>query len=85
MTKNKLLNALTLFKTSAREISDLWDESDDVTFNKLNEGFPFDQDFCEVVEKNAGIEPAWRLLKQPLKTLKPSLVVLLRKPPIKTL
>ncbi|AMK74830.1 MULTISPECIES: hypothetical protein [Bacillaceae] len=51
MTKNKLLNALTLFKTSAREISDLWDESDDVTFNKLNEGFPFDQDFCEVVEK----------------------------------
>ncbi|MCY7751666.1 hypothetical protein MOB18_21630 [Bacillus inaquosorum] len=51
MTKNKLLNALTLFKTSAREISDLWDESDDVTFNTLNEGFPFEQDFCEVVEK----------------------------------
>ncbi|MBU2661865.1 MULTISPECIES: hypothetical protein [Bacillus] len=51
MTKNKLLNALTLFKSSAREISDLWFESDDVTYNNLNEGYPFDQDFCEVVEK----------------------------------
>ncbi|MGG3719586.1 hypothetical protein ABET08_04985 [Bacillus subtilis] len=51
MTKNKLLNALSLFKTSAREISDLWLESDDVTYNNLNEGYPFDQDFCEVVEK----------------------------------
>ncbi|AMR10775.1 hypothetical protein FTE28_05605 [Bacillus licheniformis] len=52
MTHNeKLLNALMQFKNSAYEIRDLWEQADSITDSDLCDDYPFDNDFCEVVEK----------------------------------
>lgn len=52
MTHNeKLLNVLMQFKNSAYEIRDLWEQADSITDSDLCDDYPFDNDFCEVVEK----------------------------------
>ena len=52
MTHNeKLLNALMQFKNSAYEIRELWEQADFITNSNLCDDYPFDNDFCEVVEK----------------------------------
>ncbi|MCU4668597.1 hypothetical protein [Bacillus paralicheniformis] len=52
MTHNeKLLNALMQFKNSAYEIRELWEHTDSRTNSNLCDDYPFDNDFCEVVEK----------------------------------
>ncbi|GIN75081.1 hypothetical protein PVM79_18435 [Bacillus licheniformis] len=66
MTNNeKILNALIQFKNSAREISELWHQTDDKTDSNLCDEYPFPNDFDEVVYKiEDWVSTQQKLLKQ---------------------